>query len=77
MPHTQSSTQILVSSDGCQIFSNAIGEKRSPCIIFIHGFTLCGDVWDNIFQDPRYYSEFYLVGFDLTPLLSYNSQIYR
>lgn len=60
-----SSSQILTSSDGCKIYSNAVGNNRKPSIVFVHGFTLCADVWDNIFLDPRYYTEFHLVRYDM------------
>ncbi|EJD03465.1 alpha/beta-hydrolase [Fomitiporia mediterranea MF3/22] len=60
-----SNRRTLTSSDGCQIYADAVGDSSKPCLVFIHGFTLSAAVWDNIFADPRYSSEFYLVRYDV------------
>ncbi|KAJ4471437.1 hypothetical protein J3R30DRAFT_3228162, partial [Lentinula aciculospora] len=51
----------LSSSDGCQIYTDAVGDPSKPSLVFIHGFTLSATVYDNIFLDAQYTSEFYLV----------------
>lgn len=39
----------LTSADGSKLYVEAIGDPTKPCIVFIHGFTLSGAVFDNIF----------------------------
>ena len=50
------------SSDGCEIYADAVGDASKPALVFIHGYTLCAAVWDDIFSDRRYSEQFFLVG---------------
>ena len=50
-----------ISSDGCSIYADAVGDARKPALVFIHGYTLCAAVWDDIFADSRYSEQFFLV----------------
>ncbi|KDR66432.1 hypothetical protein GALMADRAFT_80812 [Galerina marginata CBS 339.88] len=56
---------ILQSSDGTEIFADAIGNPRNPPIVFVHGITLSALVWKDLFQDKRLLDHFYLVSYDL------------
>ncbi|KAH8116707.1 alpha/beta-hydrolase [Phellopilus nigrolimitatus] len=63
MQTTNSKT--LTSSDGTQIYADAVGNPENPCIVFIHGLALSGMAYDNIFSDEKYSSKFYLVRYDM------------
>lgn len=52
---------MLQSSDGTDIFADAIGNPRNPPIVFVHGITLSALVWKDLFQDKRLSDHFYLV----------------
>ena len=51
----------LTSPDGTVIYADAIGNPSKPHIVFVHGLSLSGAVFDNVFTDTRYHSEFYMV----------------
>lgn len=55
---------IVTSSDGVKIYADAVGNPANPSIVFIHGFMLSGLAFDNIFNDERYFSRYYLVSED-------------
>lgn len=57
-----SSSRVLTSSDGTEIYADAIGDPTKPAIVFVHGFTLSAAVFDNVFINDMYTKEFYLVG---------------
>jgi hypothetical protein len=54
--------KFISSSDGTNIYANAIGSPLNPSLVFIHGFMLSDIVFDGVLQDPRMLSQFYLVG---------------
>ena len=54
-------SRTLLSSDGTEIYAEGIGNSLKPHIVFVHGFTLCGSVFDKIFHDAKYHEDFYLV----------------
>ncbi|OCB92236.1 alpha/beta-hydrolase [Sanghuangporus baumii] len=62
---TTPDVRVLTSSDGCRIYADAVGDSSKPCLVFIHGFSLSAAVFDNIFFDARYSSEFFLVRYDM------------
>jgi pimeloyl-ACP methyl ester carboxylesterase len=51
----------VTSSDGCSICADAVGSPSKPCLVFIHGYTLSAAVWDDIFSEPHYTEQFFLV----------------
>lgn len=51
----------ITSEDGTAIYADAIGDPSKPQIVFIHGLCLSGAVFDDVFADVRYSSEFYMV----------------
>lgn len=51
----------LTSKDGTTIYSDAIGDPSKPHIVFVHGLSLSGAVFNDVFADARYNSEFYMV----------------
>ncbi|KDR80398.1 hypothetical protein GALMADRAFT_154024 [Galerina marginata CBS 339.88] len=57
--------KIIQSSDGTDIFADAVGNPRNPPIVFVHGFTLSALVFDHLFHDERLLDHFYLVSYDL------------
>ncbi|VDC05095.1 unnamed protein product [Peniophora sp. CBMAI 1063] len=55
----------LTSKDGTTIHADAIGDPSKPHVVFVHGLSLSGAVFDNLFTDARYISSFYLVRYDM------------
>ncbi|KAI5117032.1 hypothetical protein M0805_002248 [Coniferiporia weirii] len=58
-------SQLITSSDGAKIYADAVGDPTKPSIVFIHGFSLSAVVFDVIFSDNKYKSDFYLVRYDM------------
>ncbi|KAI0312071.1 hypothetical protein OF83DRAFT_692539 [Amylostereum chailletii] len=54
-------TKNLRSRDGIPIYADAIGNPSRPPLVFVHGSGVSGAVFNHIFQDSRYNSEFYMV----------------
>lgn len=54
-------SKVLRSKDKTEIYADAVGDPSKQAIVFIHGFSLSGIVFDNIFADPNYIENFYLV----------------
>ncbi|KAK0190048.1 Alpha/Beta hydrolase protein [Armillaria mellea] len=59
-----STTQLVPSKDGALIYTDAVGNPAKPCLVFVHGFTLSGAVFDNLFINPKLIANFYLVRYD-------------
>lgn len=53
--------KILTSSDGTQIYADAVGNPSKPHIVFVHGISLSAAVFDKIFLNPEYQDRYYLV----------------
>lgn len=53
--------RIPTSSDGTHIYADAFGDHSKQCLLFIHGVTLSGVVFDNVFSNEAYTAKFYLV----------------
>jgi hypothetical protein len=61
-----SDSRILVAPDGTEIYADAIGDRSKPAVVFIHEFSLSTVVFDEIFNDPLWSSQAYLVSFFVT-----------
>ncbi|KAI0313238.1 alpha/beta-hydrolase [Amylostereum chailletii] len=57
--------KLLTSTDGTSIYADAIGDPCLPCLVFVHGLALSSIVFNDIFDNPRYYEHFYLVRYDM------------
>lgn len=57
----QPRSKIVQSKDKTEIYADAAGDPSKQAIVFIHGFSLSGIVFDSIFFDPHYTENFYLV----------------
>ncbi|KAF6759659.1 Alpha/Beta hydrolase protein [Ephemerocybe angulata] len=53
------------SSDGTQIFAQAVGQPHLPTLVFVHGFALSALVWAHILRDTNLLRYFHLVAYDL------------
>ncbi|PBK82441.1 alpha/beta-hydrolase [Armillaria gallica] len=60
-----STAQLVPSKDGALIYADTAGDPRKPCLVFVHGFTLSGAVFDNLFTNPKLIENFYLVRYDM------------
>ncbi|KAF7341668.1 putative oxidoreductase ephD [Mycena sanguinolenta] len=56
--------RLLTSADGTKIFAEGRGDPSKPAIVFIHGFGLGAQAFDDIFNDPLWLSRAYLVRYD-------------
>jgi pimeloyl-ACP methyl ester carboxylesterase len=63
--------KFVTSSDGVEIFAQAVGDSRLPTLIFIHGLALSALVWVKILQDANLLKSFQLVGYFVDPLVMY------
>lgn len=66
------SENFVVSADGTRIFAGAVGNPSNPALVFVHGFTLCGDVFNDIFANSDYSKDFYLVSHAAFALNAFN-----
>jgi len=57
-------TKTLRSADGTPIHAEALGDRTKPSVVFIHGFSMSSMVWSDIFSDPLWSDEVYLVAYD-------------
>ncbi|KAI0026966.1 alpha/beta-hydrolase [Vararia minispora EC-137] len=66
MSPSESIVKLVTSSDGSQIYADSVGDPKSHIhIVFLHGLGLSGAVFDHIFANTRYSSQFYMVRYDL------------
>ncbi|KAF5309123.1 hypothetical protein D9619_012782 [Psilocybe cf. subviscida] len=56
---------LVSSSDGTKIYANAVGNPSNPGMVIIHGLMLSGTVFDDVVNDVRLTSLFYLVTYDM------------
>lgn len=54
-------SKVLTSSDGTEIYAEAVGNPLKPHVVFVHGFTLSGAVFDRIFLNAKFQESYYLV----------------
>ncbi|KAJ7282266.1 Alpha/Beta hydrolase protein [Mycena rebaudengoi] len=54
----------VTSADGTQIFAEARGDPSKPAIVFIHGFGLGAMAFNEIFDDPLWILQVYMVRYD-------------
>ncbi|KAG7442768.1 alpha/beta-hydrolase [Guyanagaster necrorhizus] len=62
---TSSNAQLVPSKDGALIYADASGDPTKPCLVFVHGLSLSGAVFDNLFANPKLTENFYLVRYDM------------
>ncbi|KAJ7821962.1 Alpha/Beta hydrolase protein [Mycena olivaceomarginata] len=56
--------RFVTSADGTKIFSEARGDPLKPAIVFIHGFALGAMAFNEIFDDPLWLLQVYMVRYD-------------
>ncbi|RWQ93078.1 Alpha/Beta hydrolase protein [Paecilomyces variotii] len=61
----QSHGKFIISPDGTKIWAEAAGNHEKPAVVFIHGFSLSGTVWEKQFQDTFLLENLYLLRYDL------------
>ena len=52
--------KFVVSADGTRIFAGALGVPDKPALIFVHGFTLSGSIFDDLFARLESSKDYYL-----------------
>ncbi|EGN98422.1 hypothetical protein SERLA73DRAFT_183422, partial [Serpula lacrymans var. lacrymans S7.3] len=57
--------KIVTSADGTHIYTDAVGDPSMPAILCLHGFSLSSVVYDNLFIDPTWKDNFYLIRYDI------------
>lgn len=58
---SQKVVKIVASADGTQIYADAIGDPQKPALVFLHGFSTSASVFNDIFTNPSYSEDFFLV----------------
>ncbi|KAI0314027.1 alpha/beta-hydrolase [Amylostereum chailletii] len=58
-------SKLLTSKDGTVVYADAIGDPAKQSLVFVHGVGLSAAVFNNIFSDVRYSSEFYMIRYDM------------
>lgn len=53
--------KFIGSADGTRIFAGALGDPKKPALVFVHGFTLSGSIFDDLFGRPGSPKDHYLV----------------
>ncbi|KAJ6541410.1 Alpha/Beta hydrolase protein, partial [Mycena capillaripes] len=56
--------RFVTSADGTKIFAEARGDPSNPAIVFIHGFGIGAMAFNEIFDDPQWLIQVYLVRYD-------------
>ncbi|KAF7335095.1 putative oxidoreductase ephD [Mycena venus] len=56
--------RFVTSADGTKIFAEARGNPSKPAIVFIHGFGIGAMAFNEIFDDPDWLSQAYMVRYD-------------
>jgi len=55
----------LKSTDGNDIYAEAVGDASKPAVVLVHGFMLSSGAFDNLFEDQRLLDKLYLIRYDL------------
>lgn len=55
----------VTSSDGAQIFVQAVGNPQLPPLVFVHGFALSALVWASVMQSASLLQYFHLIAYDV------------
>ncbi|KAL4246302.1 AB hydrolase superfamily protein [Abortiporus biennis] len=58
-------TKIFHSADGTPLYAQSRGHPSKPCVVFLHATSFSSIIWSQIFDDPRWYNELFLVSLDL------------
>lgn len=53
--------RFVTSSDGSKIYADATGDPGKPSIVFLHGLSLSGVIFNHIFANEDYKKNFFLV----------------
>ena len=56
--------RLLTSADGTHIWASCAGDPSKPAVVFIHGLSSNGLVWDRQFTDPELLENLFMVRFD-------------
>ena len=62
---SENNARFVTSSDGSKIYADAAGDAGKPAIVFLHGLSLSGAVFNNIFSNEEYKKKFFLVRFSV------------
>ncbi|KAL4257598.1 AB hydrolase superfamily protein [Pleurotus pulmonarius] len=57
-------SKIVISADGTQIYADATGDPAKQSIVFVHGLALSSIVFDRLFENKRL-ANYYLVRYDM------------
>jgi hypothetical protein len=61
-PINHPDSKVLRSSDGCEIYAEATGDRWHPHVVLVHGMTFCGAVFDDLCRLPDMLQNLYVVG---------------
>ena len=53
--------KFVISADGTRIHAGALGDPNKPALVFVHGITLSGSIFNELFAKLNELNEFYLV----------------
>lgn len=53
--------KFVTSADGTRVFAGAVGDPSRPALVFVHGYSLTSEVFNEIFAKPENSRDFYLV----------------
>ncbi|KAK6992929.1 putative oxidoreductase ephD [Favolaschia claudopus] len=56
--------RFVTSTDGTKIFADARGDPSKPAVVFIHGFGVGAMAFNNVFDDPLWLSQVFMVRYD-------------
>ncbi|KAI5117109.1 hypothetical protein M0805_008228 [Coniferiporia weirii] len=55
----------VTSADGTKLYADAVGDPSHPALVFIHGFGAGSAAFSDLFANPEYSKELYLIRYDL------------
>ncbi|EIW74739.1 alpha beta-hydrolase [Coniophora puteana RWD-64-598 SS2] len=55
----------LKSTDGNDIYAEAVGDPSKPAVVLVHGFMLSAGAFDNLFADQKLLDKLYLIRYDV------------
>ncbi|KAL0960080.1 hypothetical protein HGRIS_011725 [Hohenbuehelia grisea] len=55
----------VTSADGTTIYADATGDPGKQSLVFVHGFSFSGVVFDRLFTNKKLSKNFYLVRYDM------------
>lgn len=51
----------IISADGTKVFAGALGDPTKPALVFVHGFSLCSSIFNDLFARSENSKGYYLV----------------